>query len=412
MTINVSSHKKDNENAENNYLINPFAKVQVNDSSESSSKKLLIDLPETNDDIVFKESDYIVAPQRPTLITEASSFQNIVDPAQFVVEKSLKTSVIFESDISLSFLKNKLMDPIYLMQKMKDPTSDTLSFYYRYPDSTLPSNQKKNIHKALSSNVTKMNKNDENLSWYKMFSEKWRKALLSAYETLKYGSINYFYFVQENLTVLFERDTHDFTLKACMQLTSLALGEDLKNNGKVMRTLIFTLFLGIEFKIISRKNSNSLSSDGNNDSHSEAEAINEAEEYGIYENSEGPIIQLKRSKTYFLKEDIMIEGSLALAELVDFLINQKDRNSYAILPEIYSPGPFINGTLRNNFVTFSGACKDSAGKLSYQLKINGVIFPHSTCYLLRELRESGHKISLIVEREISTDFLSAFPYVP
>ena len=147
---------------------------------------------------------------------------------------------------------------------------------------------------------------------------------------------------------------------------------------------------------------------GNNINTEEIVEPDEDENF-VHEES---LIQLKRSKTFFTKEDIMIEGSLSLAELVDFLINQKDRNSYAILPEIYSPGPFIYGTLRSNLVTFSGACKGSEGDLSYQLKINGVIFPGSICALFRELKESGHKVHTIVEREAFTDFLSAYPHIP
>lgn len=122
-------------------------------------------------------------------------------------------------------------------------------------------------------------------------------------------------------------------------------------------------------------------------------------------------IQLKRSKIFFTKEDIVIEGSLSLAELVDFLINQKDRNSYAILPEIYSPGPFIYGTLRSNTITFTGACKGSDGELTYQLKINGIIFPGSVWALYRELKDSGHKMNTIFERDNFTDFLSAYPHI-
>lgn len=183
-------------------------------------------------DIVFNESDYI-APQKSSFSSEISSCQKIFDQKHLNVEKSLKTSVIFESNMSLSYLKTKLSDPNFLMQKMKHPGNDNLSFYYRYPDTNLPLNQKKNIHKALSNNFLKANKTDENLIWYKLFSEKWRKALLSAFETLKHGLVDCFYFVQENLSVFFEREVHTFTMKAYMQLTSLALAEDLNNNGKI-----------------------------------------------------------------------------------------------------------------------------------------------------------------------------------
>lgn len=192
----------------------------------------MADSAEESIDIVFNESDYIV-PQKSLLSSEISSCHKTFDLKNFNVEKSLKTSIIFESNMSLMYLKTKLSDPNFLMQKMKHSGNDNLSFYYRYPDTNLPLNQKKNIHKALSTNFPKSIKTDENLIWYKLFSEKWRKALLSAYETLKHGLIDCFYFVQENLSVFFERDIHNFTMKAYMQLTSLALAEDLNNNGKI-----------------------------------------------------------------------------------------------------------------------------------------------------------------------------------
>jgi hypothetical protein len=105
----------------------------------------------------------------------------------------------------------------------------------------------------------------------------------------------------------------------------------------------------------------------------------------------------------------MVEGILASAELIDFLINQKDRNSYAILPEIFSPGPFVHGTLRSNVVKFSGPCKGSDSELIYQLKIEGVLFPFPISHVIGELQDEGHTISLVVEREEATDFLSNFP---
>ena len=117
---------------------------------------------------------------------------------------------------------------------------------------------------------------------------------------------------------------------------------------------------------------------------------------------------IKRPREYFTKEDIVIEGCLNIAELVDFLINQKDRNSYAILPELYSPGPFVYGTLRNNNIAYSGPCKDGNGGEIFHLKANGIVFPRSISSLSRELEYSGHKIFITVEREANTDFLSAY----
>ena len=169
-------------------------------------------------------------------------------------------------------------------------------------------------------------------------------------------------------------------------------------------------FLGIEYKILSKKELNSPEEFGNTVSKPDTEELIEVDDDGDFTHEDSEI-QVKRTKTFFTKEDIMIDGNLAIAELVDFLINQKDRNSYAILPEIFSPGPFIHGTLRSNSMTFSGACKGSNNEISYQLKIVGIIFPESIWVLYRELKESGHKLSTIVEREVNTDFLSAYPHV-
>lgn len=241
LNINLPSLKKDTIHDEKDSLSNPFSKIQVADSFDDLSKSKLHDPLEKSMDIVFNESDYIEL-QKPSFCSEIPYFQKAIEPKQFIVEKSMKTLVVFESNTSLSYLKIKLLDPNYLLQKMREPGNDNLSFYYRYPDTNLPSNQKKNIHKALSNNLPRSNKTDENLIWYKMFSEKWRKALLSAYETLKHGLIDCFYFVQENLTVLFERDVRNFTMKAYMQLTSLALAEDLKNNGKVLFIELIDIF--------------------------------------------------------------------------------------------------------------------------------------------------------------------------
>ena len=102
-----------------------------------------------------------------------------------------------------------------------------------------------------------------------------------------------------------------------------------------------------------------------------------------------------------------MEGVLSLAELVDYLINQKDRNSFAILPEIYAPGPFIYGTLRRNEITCTGACRTVQGSSVYQLRLQGIIFPRNLNNFLRLL--GPERISqLTQERQALTDFLSVY----
>lgn len=214
---------------ENSIMTNPFAKKNLlttqNDSKsfDNITEKRSIGL-ET--DFCF-DKPKIVWPEIPEQFKANQKFEPLT------TEKSLKTSAVFESDVPFFDLKNKLTDPIFLLNNMNNPKSDNISFYYRYPDVALPLNQRKTIHKALSNNLKRPSDNDENLVWYRMFSEKWRKALLSVFESLKHGFTDCFYFIQENLTILFERDKRDMTLKAYMQLTSIALREDLKKMGKI-----------------------------------------------------------------------------------------------------------------------------------------------------------------------------------
>ena len=117
---------------------------------------------------------------------------------------------------------------------------------------------------------------------------------------------------------------------------------------------------------------------------------------------------MKKNKVVFKKEDIVVEGFFAVAELIDFLINQKDRNSYAILPEIYSPGPFVHGTLRINSINFSGPCKGVESDSIYQVKVSGIIFPPSIFMIVTDLRKDECQVSLVIEREAATDFLANY----
>lgn len=97
-----------------------------------------------------------------------------------------------------------------------------------------------------------------------------------------------------------------------------------------------------------------------------------------------------------------------MAELVDYLINQKDRNSFAILPEIYAPGPFVYGTLCRNEFTSSGACRAVQGTTVYQLRMSGIIFPRNLVNFLRILGP-GRISQLAQERQPLSDFFAIYP---
>lgn len=225
-----------NENESgSSFLKNPFSKTEFTNNFNVIKHEIILEKNIFNSNIPqksFYDTEFLHSFSKPEIFCETVQSTN-QQQKKSVVEKSLKTSITIESDHSLADWNVKFSDPIYLMQSMINSTNNNIITYYRYPDVALPSNQKKIIHKALSNTSKKLMTSEDNLMWYRMFSDKWRKSLLSAFDTLKYGFINSFYFVQENLTVLFERSSHDLILRAYLQLTSLALKEDLIVNGKI-----------------------------------------------------------------------------------------------------------------------------------------------------------------------------------
>ena len=168
-------------------------------------------------------------------MTEASD-SKIQKESTNTCDYSLKTSVIFESFIDLKQHFSRISGTANLEQCLRlYPNALNSLIYYRYPESTLPVVQKKNIKKALSmhqANPTKYNSSEaESLSWYRHFSDNWRKALLSAFENLKLGVISEFFYLQENLTVYFQRDDMSVSPKAYMRLMSYSLLQDFEQHG-------------------------------------------------------------------------------------------------------------------------------------------------------------------------------------
>lgn len=105
---------------------------------------------------------------------------------------------------------------------------------------------------------------------------------------------------------------------------------------------------------------------------------------------------------------VVIEGALKVAELIDYLINQKDLHSYAILPEILAPGPFLYGTLMKNETTNLSPSSKNAVRPVHQIKIRGAVFPKGLNQLY-ELIKAEQEVELVSELNPMTDFLSTFP---
>jgi hypothetical protein len=222
----------DSMEKENSQPINPFAKKQasIDPISEMSSISLSSFNPPSSIGDFFEVDNFSELEKKPSAVEGGIEKTDFSASRGIKIEKSLKTNVIIESSEDLCFWQRELCNPESVHKIMHYWSENNIQLYYRYPDSSLPVHQKKLIHKALNHGAGKpASKTDETLVWYRQFSENWRKALLSAFEGLKMGTLNCLYFVQDNMTVLFERQASG--LKAYMKLISLALAEDFKVNG-------------------------------------------------------------------------------------------------------------------------------------------------------------------------------------
>lgn len=248
LASSISNSHESGNSKENSQPVNPFAKktmptdttaIELLNSSFTTS--ILNPASSTGD--FFEMDSFIVGlEKKPSFVgnneddleerlDEEKNNNNETSHQILGIEKSLKTSVIIESQEDLAFWQRELCNPEAIQRIMHSWNESNIQLYYRYPDSTLPAHQKKLIHKALNFSASKAStaKSDETLLWYRQFSENWRKALLSAFEGLKLGTLDSFYFLQEGMSVLFEKTRNG--LKAYMKLSSLALADDFKANG-------------------------------------------------------------------------------------------------------------------------------------------------------------------------------------
>jgi hypothetical protein len=121
------------------------------------------------------------------------------------------------------------------------------------------------------------------------------------------------------------------------------------------------------------------------------------------------LITVKTRVQHFEPKYAIVKGLLSLAELVDYLMNQKDRHSFAILPEIFAPGPFFYGTLLRNDLALTGPCRSEDGRQSFQLRLKGALFPRSISAFLWHIRQQDPEVSLRSENNPHTDYLATFP---
>lgn len=183
------------------------------------------------------DDDFLQGLQKPKVpadqIARAEEADSKSSEPVIIVDKSLKTRIVIESASTLAQWQTEWSSPETIHRHMHSWDERHPLLYFRYPESPLPSQQKKLIHKALNivSKATGKESTSETLVWYRQFSHNWKLALSSAFEGLRMGTLYCFYYLQDGMSVLFEKNTDNQVLRAYTRMSSLALMEDLKKYG-------------------------------------------------------------------------------------------------------------------------------------------------------------------------------------
>lgn len=225
------------EDSENVLPSNPFAKnshAKANTLINSSFSLPFSSQPKKSG---FMDDDFLQGLQKPKVPTDQLVHNEETDAtvakSPIIVDKSLKTRIVIESVSALAQWQTEWTSPETIHRHIRSWDERHPLLYFRYPESPLPAQQKKLIHKAINivSKSSGKESTSETLTWYRQFSHNWKLALASALEGLRMGTLYCFYYLQDGMSVLFEKDPENQTLRAYMRMSSLALMEDFKKYG-------------------------------------------------------------------------------------------------------------------------------------------------------------------------------------
>lgn len=243
--------------------------------------------------------------------------------------------------------------------------------YYRYPYPELP----ENAHTALAKLATNKSGGLEKLHFKKVV-DGWRRALLSLYQGLKVGKVEYFYYLQADLVILFrgkvqqsiEDQTEEFKMKAYIARATKSLVNLLKEEGIPFEGDDYELddSLPTKDKVFDNnfEGQSSLSEQENVDPRTIKDSINAR-------LNKARKTQSKRRSVAAVT--LTITGESAVHLLVDFIMNQRDGRSYVIIPELISPAPFLFGTLCKTELSIVGPILHG----DYQVKATGLLLPEA-----------------------------------
>lgn len=257
-----------------------------------------------------------------------------------------------------------------------DPSSQTskLTFFesllenYRFPHPHLPPDAHLKIKLLLNGKDS-----FEKAHWQEIVKS-WRRALVSLYNNFKHHKIEYFYYLQYELVVLFR--WKDKVTEAIIAKASPELMRKLKAEGIV-------IVQETEQKVEKEELSPSHNEEPYNETTDEASSqedssVRREHIRSIINNRLNRARRVGSAKLSAAATTISISGESNVHSLVDYLLNQRDGKSYVVLPELVAPGPFLFGTLCRTDISLIGPM----GGEQYQVRLVGLILPHAAQSIL------------------------------
>lgn len=296
-------------------------------------------------------------------------------PCKYPVEKPLASWTLYKQ---LTFSATAAVKSM-----LTNTTKESLD-YYRFPFPELPTNARSKLSKLLSQTG-----NTECLErdYLRKLVDSWRRSLLHLWEALKTGNTLYFYYLQNDLVVLFGRkeygDERPAQLMAYVARATKSLSTQLKSEGIAFETIGLAAEdpdADHEREFPEGPDSTLLESHG----ESEVESMDPKVIKTAIINRINHARKSQSKRRSVAPTSLKITGKTAVHSLVDFIINQRDGKSYVIMPEMIAPTPFLHGTLCKSEVTIVGPILGG----EYQVKLSGILLPSTAQHFIDKIYES------------------------
>jgi len=262
--------------------------------------------------------------------------------------------------------------------------------YYQFPFPSIKKEHHTRLHRLLLAGRHRETDAFENVHFNELL-ECWRRALLSLYESLKSGAMEYFYHIQPEFVILFRKQ--DCKINAVIAASkSVPIAKQLGKEG-------ITAF--------------PITAEGQKNADVALESLRPGDE-----NTESPLairseinerlneLRRKRATSQATGSNIFeVSGEGMVHLLVDFLLNQPDGRSYVVFPELLAPGPFQFGTLMRTEMQVQGPLASG----DWQVQLSGRILPGLTLLVLEQVA-GEHDISIVQKTDESTENLGQQPF--